>query len=164
MRNKLAPFPSGSTLDFPMSRGSNLFDDLLNLLDNNRQSSWIPAFDIADEKDNLVIRADVPGIKEDDLNIEVNNNILTISGERSSENKGEHNGYYRVERSQGRFSRSIQLPEDVDPQDISADYKDGVLEIKAAKSEDHTRSFKIAVNNKTSRSEINTSGSEKKKD
>jgi HSP20 family protein len=156
MSNKLTPFRSNLiNQPFVASRGSTLFDDFFNLFEgennmsNNSRQTWLPAFDIVDEKDSLVIKADLPGIKEDDLAVEVNNNLLTVSGQRYSEDKSEHNGYYRVERSQGKFSRSIKLPEDIDQEDIKADYKDGVLEIQAAKSESKSQSFKIAVNKKT---------------
>src|SRR5437867_13359966 len=75
---------------------------------------WTPAMDLVEADDHLVLRADLPGLSEDDVSIEVQDNVLTLSGERKGEHEERRNGFYRMERSFGRFSRSLTLPEGVD--------------------------------------------------
>jgi HSP20 family protein len=94
---------------------------------------WIPAMDLAEDQGEYVVRADLPGVTEKDVQIELQDNVLTISGERSSEHQERKNGYYRVERASGRFSRSLTLPEGVDPQSVRAQFENGVLEVRIPK-------------------------------
>jgi HSP20 family protein len=96
---------------------------------------WIPAMDIVETDDHYVLRADLPGLSEGDVNVELENSVLTISGKRSSEHEERKNGYYRVERSSGSFSRSVKVPEGVDADSIQANFDKGVLEVKIAKPE-----------------------------
>jgi HSP20 family protein len=103
--------------------------------DNGSPRQWAPAMDLMEVDDQLVLRADLPGLSEDDVNIEVRDNILTVSGERTSEHQDKRNGYYRVERSFGRFGRSLTLPEGVDADGIEASFDKGVLEIRIPKPE-----------------------------
>src|ERR1700730_17471713 len=77
---------------------------------------WIPAMDLVETDDAFVLRADLPGLSESDLNIELEDNALTISGERKAEHEERKEGYYRVERSSGSFRRSLTLPEGVEPE------------------------------------------------
>jgi HSP20 family protein len=91
--------------------------------------------DIAENDDAIVLRADLPGMSEEDVQIEVEDRVLTISGERRQEDEEESDGYRRVERVFGRFSRSLTLPDGVDPDKVQADFKDGVLEVKIPKPE-----------------------------
>ncbi len=96
---------------------------------------WIPAMDVVETPDHFVLRADLPGMSENDVNIELEDNVLTISGERKSEHEQRNEGYYRVERASGSFSRSLTLPEGVEADGIQASFKNGVLEVQIAKPE-----------------------------
>jgi HSP20 family protein len=96
---------------------------------------WIPAMDLVEEKDHYVLRADLPGLSEGDVNVELEDNVLTISGERKSEHEQREEGHYRLERSFGSFSRSLTLPEGIDPASIEASFEKGVLEVRVPKPE-----------------------------
>jgi HSP20 family protein len=96
---------------------------------------WIPAMDLVESDDHFELRADLPGVSEGDVNIEVEDNVLTISGERKSEHEQRKDGYYRVERASGHFQRSLTLPEGVDPEGIEASFDKGVLEVRIPKPE-----------------------------
>ncbi len=98
---------------------------------------WIPAMDVVQTEDHFVLRADLPGLSESDVKIEVEDNVLTVSGERKSEHEDKGEGYYRVERASGSFSRSLTLPEGVDADAIQADFTNGVLEVQIPKPEQH---------------------------
>ncbi|MEA2221517.1 MAG: hypothetical protein QOJ35_4143 [Solirubrobacteraceae bacterium] len=91
---------------------------------------WIPAMDLVENKDDFVLKADLPGIGEDDVAIELENNVLTIAGERRAEHDVEHEGYYRLERATGAFSRSLSLPDGIDPEAVAATFSDGVLTVR----------------------------------
>ncbi len=95
--------------------------------------SWIPALDVVETETDYVLRADLPGLSEDDVVVELHNNVLTVSGERKSEHEERKQGYYRVERSSGSFRRSVRLPEGVEPESVSATFERGVLEVKVPK-------------------------------
>jgi len=96
---------------------------------------WVPAMDLVEEGEHYVLRADVPGVEEKDLSIEVEGGVLTVSGERRAEYAERKDGYYRIERASGRFSRSLTLPEGIDPERIEASYEGGVLEVSIPKPE-----------------------------
>ncbi len=96
---------------------------------------WVPAVDLVEEGERYVLRADLPGVREQDVKVEVNDNVLTVSGERHAEHEHRRDGYYRVERSSGRFSRSLLLPDGVDPKAVHARYENGVLEVSVPKPE-----------------------------
>jgi HSP20 family protein len=94
---------------------------------------WIPAMDLVEQNGQYVLRADLPGLDEQDVNIELDDRVLTISGERHSEQEQRREGYHRVERASGSFSRSLTLPEGVDPEKIEASFDKGVLEVRIPK-------------------------------
>jgi HSP20 family protein len=96
---------------------------------------WVPAMDLVESEDEFVLRADLPGLSEEDVNIELEDNVLTISGERKSEHEQRKEGYYRVERASGSFARSLTLPEGVDPEKVRAQFDRGVLEVRIPKPE-----------------------------
>lgn len=96
---------------------------------------WIPAMDLVEEKDHYVLRADLPGLSEDDVKVELEDNVLTVSGERKSEQEQRREGSYRLERSFGSFGRSLTLPEGIDPESIQASFDKGVLEVRVPKPE-----------------------------
>jgi len=99
----------------------------------NRPRRWVPAMDLVETEDHLILRADLPGMSTDDVNIEVKDGTLTVSGERKAEHESEREGYYRVERAFGAFSRSLSLPRGVEPDSVAADFSDGVLEVRIPK-------------------------------
>jgi HSP20 family protein len=96
---------------------------------------WVPAMDLVEADDHFILKADLPGLSESDVSIEVRDNALTISGERKREEEKRERGWYRVERSFGRFSRSLTLPDGVDASAISANFDRGVLEVTIPKPE-----------------------------
>ena len=102
--------------------------------------------DLIETKEHFVLRADLPGMKEGDVGIEVENNVLTISGERKTEHEAQHEGYYRLERAAGSFSRSLTLPEGIDPEAVGASFQCGVLTVRIPKPEQvKPRRVKIGV-------------------
>lgn len=96
---------------------------------------WIPAMDLVENEHDFVLRADLPGLSEKDVKIELQDDVLTISGERTAEHEDRKEGYYRLERSHGSFARSLTLPEGVDPTQIMASVDRGVLEVHVPKPE-----------------------------
>jgi HSP20 family protein len=105
---------------------------------------WIPAMDLVETEDAFVLRADLPGLSENEVNIELEDNVLTISGERKAEHEERKEGYYRVERASGSFSRSLTLPEGVDPDAVNASFDRGVLEVRIPKPEER-KPRKVAI-------------------
>lgn len=99
-----------------------------------RRTSFWPSVDIKENDNAITVNAELPGMKKEDINISVENGVLTISGERSQEKKEESEKYHRVERSYGSFRRSFALPENVKEADIKASYSDGVLKVDVPKS------------------------------
>lgn len=110
---------------------NTLFEDRASVA----QQRWVPAMDLVEADDHFVLKADLPGMAEEDVAIEVRDNALTISGERKAEHENRERGWYRVERSFGRFSRSLTLPEGIDPDAISAGFDNGVLSVTIPKPE-----------------------------
>ncbi|WP_284450924.1 Hsp20/alpha crystallin family protein, partial [Methylophaga thalassica] len=90
---------------------------------------WAPAVDIKEEKERFVVIADIPGVNKEDIHISLENNLLTIQGERRFEKNENKDGYSRMERTQGQFYRRFSLPQTVDESKISAKCKNGVLEV-----------------------------------
>ncbi|HEX4804661.1 MAG TPA: Hsp20/alpha crystallin family protein [Conexibacter sp.] len=96
---------------------------------------WLPAMDLVEAGDHYVLRADLPGLSEEDVKIEVEDDVLTISGERKAEHEQRGEGYHRLERAYGSFSRALTLPEGVDPEAVQARFERGVLEVRIPKPE-----------------------------
>jgi HSP20 family protein len=94
---------------------------------------WVPPMDLVEADDHFVLKADLPGLSDGDVSIEVQDGSLTISGERKAEHEEHERGWYRIERSYGSFSRSLTLPEGVDAEGISARFDRGVLEVRIPK-------------------------------
>ena len=101
-----------------------------------RTRRWVPAMDLVETGDHLVLRADLPGLEQDDVEIEVKDGVLTVSGERKAEHEEKSEGFYRVERSFGTFSRSLTLPKGVDASRVEAEFDKGVLEVRIPKPEE----------------------------
>jgi HSP20 family protein len=98
-------------------------------------SSWMPLVDIAEDGSEYLITSELPEVKKEDVKVTVENGVLTITGERKFENEEKGKKYHRVERSYGSFARSFVLPDDGDPAQIAAEFKDGLLKVRLAKSE-----------------------------
>lgn len=106
--------------------------------------AWAPAVDIFEHDGNIVLKAEVPGVDPKDVDIRVENNVLTLHGERKYDNEVKRESYHRVERAYGSFSRSFTLPSVVDTDKIKAEYKDGVLRVTLPKKEE-ARPKQIAI-------------------
>jgi len=106
---------------------------------------WLPAMDVIEEDDALVLRADLPGVEESSINVEFQDNVLTISGERQLEARSENGGFRRIERPSGAFSRSLTLPEGIDPDSVKASFTNGVLEVRVPKPEER-KPRRVAIN------------------
>jgi HSP20 family protein len=128
------PFRGASTLQEQVNR---LFNDVLDRSsEESNLTSWAPAVDIYETAQELVVKADLPDVNAKDLDIRVENNILTIRGDRKFEKKVAEENYLRVERAYGAFSRSFSLANTVNSEAIKADYQDGVLTLTIPKREE----------------------------
>jgi len=113
-----------------------LFDSFLGRMPSEEYATmWIPAVDVEETKDSLVVRAEIPGMKKEDIKIQTVGEGLVISGERRHEAEEKDRHFHRVERTYGKFQRAFALPVEVEPDKAKASYKDGVLEITFPKSE-----------------------------
>ena len=112
---------------------NNLFDTPTGAAAPSRR--WIPAMDLAETQDAYVLRADLPGLAPEDVKIELENRVLTISGERKAEQRSEESGWVRVERSFGSFRRTLTVPAGVDASAITAAFDNGVLTVSVPKPE-----------------------------
>jgi HSP20 family protein len=108
---------------------------------------WMPPMDLVETDDHFVLRADLPGLSEEDVHIELEDTTLTVSGERKAEHESGDEGFYRVERAFGAFSRTLTLPRGIDPEAINASFDRGVLEVRIPKPEERKpRRIEIAAN------------------
>lgn len=106
--------------------------------------TWAPAVDVFETKDAIVLKAELPGLTTEDVDVEVDDNVLTISGERTLKDTVEDGHYYRLERSYGTFSRSLTLPQGIKADEVSATFVHGVLEVTVPKA-DEIKPRKIAI-------------------
>jgi len=147
---------------FPVIRSSNvpsrgwpassqLFDELFNDFpfpewSASRKDNWIPTVDVLEKDGNLILRAEVPGMNQKDIDLKLEGNILTMNGEKKYSEEEKNGGYRRIESSYGSFTRSFTLPETVDRDKIHADYKDGILTITIPqKAEVKPREIPVSV-------------------
>ena len=140
------PFRDMSILQNQMNR---LFEDALHAwpTDSDGTSAWSPAADIYETDNDLVLQADLPGIDPKQIDVRVENNVLTIRGERGFEPKVERENFHRVERSYGGFQRVFDVPETVEIEGVKADYKNGVLTVVLPKKEvAKPKQIKVQVN------------------
>jgi HSP20 family protein len=132
-------------LDSLQAEMNRLFDGFFgNAGSTERTRRWLPAMDLVETKDHLVLRADLPGLSEDDVSIEIKDGVLTVSGEREAERTEEEEGYYRFERAFGTFSRSLTLPDGIDPDGVAAEFDRGVLEVRIPKPEER-KPHRVAI-------------------
>lgn len=108
------------------------------------KGAWSPSVDIFEDQDRLIVEAELPGMNRDDFEVSVENNVLTLKGERKFEKKTEGDNYHRVERSYGSFTRQFTLPQTVTPDGATADFENGVLCVALPKRED-TKARKIEI-------------------
>ena len=130
-------------------RTNNIFDPFFDTFwgdsdEEKKLENFSPAANIVEKKDRYDLDVILPGVKKEDVNIEIKDNILTISGERKKEHQEEKDGYYHIESSYGKFSRAWNV-EGVDSEKIQADYRDGVLKIQLPKLEEKVVTKKIAI-------------------
>jgi HSP20 family protein len=131
------PLREFSTLQNEMNRLFNTVFDAPASGGNGGQTMrrWMPAMDLLETDDHFVLRADLPGMTEDDVSIELEDTTLTVSGQRKAAHEERQEGAYRVERAFGSFSRSLTLPQGVDPEAVTASFDKGVLEVRVPKPE-----------------------------
>ena len=126
--------------DWPFHR---LFEDLYQGVEDEAvrlpqlwgEGHFVPAVDVSEDEDHVILTAEVPGMGREDLDVSVDNGVLTIRGEKKEETKSEKAGYHRIERRYGQFERRVRLPDYVDVEKIQATYKDGVLTLEMPKAE-----------------------------
>ena len=140
--------PFADTDDFPA--GLRLFQDSVNRLlsDQSAARPWAPSVDILETENELVLKADVPGVELKDIDIQLENGTLTLKGERKFEKEEKNKGYHRLERSYGSFVRYFTVPDTVDTENVRADYQNGVLTVALPKKEiAKPKAIKVQVSN-----------------
>jgi HSP20 family protein len=130
------PLRELGTLQNEMNRLFNTVFDAPSPSNAGALRRWMPAMDLVETGDHFVLRADLPGLGEDDVKLEFEDGNLTLSGERKSEHESKGEGYYRIERAFGQFSRTLTLPKGVDPEAVNASFDRGVLEVRIPKPEE----------------------------
>jgi HSP20 family protein len=141
----LEPFRGLSNLQNQFNRIFN--ESYRHQADDSALTTWAPAVDIYETPNELVVKADLPDVNEKDIDVRVENNLLTIRGERKFEKSVSEENYLRVERTYGAFSRSFSLPNTVNAEAIGAEYKNGVLTVNLPKREESKpRQVKVTVN------------------
>jgi HSP20 family protein len=131
----LVRWDPGREVDTLQSEVNRIFDTFFGG-NETRARRWVPAMDLVETEDHLVLRADLPGLEQDDVNVEVKDGVLTISGERRAEQEQKSEGFHRVERAFGSFSRSLLLPDGIDAEKVAANFDKGVLEVRIPKPEE----------------------------
>lgn len=126
-----------TSLSFDPLHGLRLFEDAVTRLMSEPRTGrpWSPAVDILETDDSLIVKADLPNVKIEDIDIRVENQTLTITGSRKFEKDDKVKGYHRIERSYGEFVRSFAVPSTVDTERVAADYKNGVLTVTLPRKE-----------------------------
>ncbi len=118
----------------PFSREvDRLFDRLFDTPAGAQR--WAPLMDLVEAEDHYVLKADLPGVSEEDVAIEVENGVLTLTGERKAEHERSERGFYRIERAFGRFQRQLTMPEGIDTDAVTAEFDKGVLSVRIPKPE-----------------------------
>jgi HSP20 family protein len=130
------PFRELTALQNEMSRWMNQVSGGGIAPENGQTSTWLPAVDVLETESELLLSFDLPGIPEDQIAVELDDNVLTVSGRRERTAEHSNDRYYRFERRYGSFSRSVTLPAGVSEDAIKADYTDGVLEVRVPKPEE----------------------------
>ena len=140
------PFRELSTLQ---NRVNSLFQDYGRPSQDEltASGSFVPAVDVYEDEHKVTLKLEVPGVKQDDLDVQVENNTLTIRGERKFEKEEKEENFQRIERRYGSFSRSFTLPNTIDTDSVNANYENGVLKVELAKREEaKPKQIKVNVN------------------
>jgi HSP20 family protein len=134
----LVRWDPGREVDTLQSEMNRVFDAFFGGAGGNggRLRRWVPAMDLVEKDDHLILRADLPGLDRDDVSIEIKDGALTVSGERKAEHEEKADGFYRVERAFGSFARSLSLPEGIDADKVTAEFDKGVLVVSIPKPEE----------------------------
>ena len=132
----LSNWPSFDRLATLRDEMDRLFDFSYPSRDSGLFSGWSPALDVYDDKDSYQVSVELPGMKKEDIDISMQDGVLTVSGERKHERENKEGQTFRSERYFGKFQRSITLPSGVDPTKVTATYKEGVLLIHLPKAEE----------------------------
>ncbi len=143
------PFRELSTLQDRMNR---LFNDQFGTItrDESLTGAFVPPVDVYEDENSIQVRMEVPGIDEKDIDIRLENQVLTVRGERSFSKEEKEENFHRIERRYGSFTRSFTLPATVNSEDVSADYDKGVLKIRLAKrAEAKPKQIKVSLGGKT---------------
>jgi HSP20 family protein len=125
-----------SFFDSPTGTGTGTGTGAGNGGNGGNLRRWYPAMDLVETEDHFVLKADLPGVAESDVKVELEDNVLTIAGERRHEQEAKSGGYFRLERATGVFSRSLTLPEGIDAEAVQASFDKGVLEVRIPKPEE----------------------------
>ena len=157
-----SPWGQVATLQSDMARLMNQFFGPATTGGNGDTTSWLPPVDVVEADDALLLHFDLPGINQDDISVELNDNVLTVSGQRERTQETSKEGYYRFERRFGTFSRSVTLPAGVSEDDITANYENGVLEVRVPKPEEQKpRRIQIGGGSGTEANSIEGKGNRK---
>jgi HSP20 family protein len=157
----LVRWDPAAEVDSLQSEMNRLFDGFFGGRGNGSGTRrWIPPMDLAETEEELILTADLPGVAEDDVAIEIKDGTLAISGERRDTREQGGRGYHRVERSFGRFARTLTLPRGVDAESVAARFEDGVLEVRIPKPEER-RPPRVQIGGGEDRVAIDGEGTEK---
>jgi HSP20 family protein len=128
-------------------RSPNIFDPVSDFWGLRSEASWSPAVDVFENKENLVMKVDLPGMKQSEIDVYVEDGVLAIKGEKKKETEAKEKNFYCMERVCGSFERRFTLPTNVDASKVKATYKDGVLELALPKKEEaQPKQIKVNVN------------------
>ena len=141
---RLRPFGSVARWD---SEVNHLFDGFFGRpAASNGERMWVPALDMYETKDEIVLNFELPGVREKDVTLSITGDVLTLKGERAFDSDVKGENYHHVERVFGKFERSVQLPMEVQADKVQATYRDGMLEVKLPKAEEvKPREIKINI-------------------
>jgi HSP20 family protein len=143
---ELAPFKEFERMRRDMDRLWDSFFEGGLRRGTEGEGEWLPSLDVAETKNELVVKAEVPGMEPKDIDISLSDGVLTIKGEKKQEKEEKEADYHLVERSYGAFTRLVRLPKEVQSEKISASYKDGILKVTLPKSEEaKKKEIKIKV-------------------
>ncbi len=141
------PMREMSWMPRDLNRAFNEFFGVPTMTSDLLERDWVPAVDIYEKDSEINVKAELPGLSKDDVSITIENNTLTINGEKKRENEVKEENYHRVERSYGSFQRSFSLPSTVDTGKVKATFKDGILMVSLAKREEaKPKKIEVGVN------------------
>lgn len=149
---------NANLLNHPLQQVQKRFEKMMQEFENDsmlttHRNSFLPTCDVEEMDDHYLLTVDLPGVKKDDIRVELHSNTLTVSGERKSESREKRKNNCRSEREYGYFERSFRLPDEVNPEKISTEYQDGVLRVEIPKQE--TQSHRIKIGGSKPRASIN---------